>query len=819
MSTRTRFVGRARELGQLQSWLRDAAAVTIVGGAGIGKSRLAREVAARWRGVTYEVDLAHETGGEGCTARLARELELSSNASSADVGRALSQLENPLLVFDDADPVVEALAGLLAEWLESAPDLRVLTTSRERLRIRSEQTLELGPLSLDGGAQSEAALLFADRVAQVAPQAVLDETNLQSWCQWLEGIPLAIELAAARAPLLGEVGDERRLDVLTDGFRDADSRHSTLARAIEWSWSLLDETEQQLLAESSAFAGRFHVGATTRVLHRPTDGRRTMEVVRALVDKSFVRLAPDGRLELFDAVREFVSEALPEMRAKACERLDAYLASQAQHDAGGAEALREDVLAAANRVVRGESALGANASAWILVYAGKILASEGPATELAGLMQRGLELLPDAHVDLRTQLRIAWASGLRMQGSLEQAAATAEKALADEPKLLDEVRTQLLIELALSKHGQRDLEEASQLYDRALSIAPSRRTEGRLHANLGAIAHDRGELDLAEASYRKALVALGVTEDRRLIGVVRSNLALLFQERGDLVLAQETLEQALSELDEAGERYLGAIHRSNLGQLHLELEDAEQALREHELALPELRRIGDARSVVLCLARRGASYALAGQLREASRDFEDASSRAHHDPLLGAVVALHAAFEPLSRALSAEDEAERAKRVQACRTVLADVEHSDADWRLSDDARAAMRMIQTHLGRLSEHRSELPEDAITVGIESRFFRVPGGEWQDLRRQTAARRILEHLVTRHGKQAATMADLQAAAWPGERIRKDAATNRIHVALSKLRQKGLKPFLTRDDEGYRLDPTIPIHRLAQTTPPEG
>lgn len=816
MSTRTRFVGRQQQLEQLRGWLDEGAAVTIVGGAGIGKSRLAEELALGWPGLTIEVDLAHESDVEGCIARVARALELASNASSHDVSRALAERDQPLLILDDADPVVEPLAALLADWLDAAEALRVITTSRQRLRIRSERTLELGPLSLDGGASSEAAQLFADRVAQVSPNAVLDDAELGAWCAWLEGIPLAIELAAARAPLLGEVGEARRLDVLTDGFRDADSRHSTLARAIEWSWSLLDETEQRTLAEAAAFAGTFHISATAHVL---SEGRRSNQIVRALVEKSFIQLASDGRLELYDAVREFVAEALPEQRAQACERLDAYLASRAQRDAVDTDVLRDDVLAAADRVVNGDSALGANASAWVLVYAGRILASEGPASRLEGLMRRGLEQLGDAHVDLRTQLRIALAGGLRMQGDLERAAMTAEHALDHEPELLDEVRTQLLIELALSKHGQRNLEEAAELYERALAIAPSRRTEGRLHANLGAIAHDRGELDSAEASYRKALVALGVTEDRRLIGVVRSNLALLFQERGDLVLAQETFEQALEELEGAGERYLGAIHRSNLGQLHLELDDPTRALAEHELALPELRRIGDARSVVLCLARRGASQALLGELRDATSNFEEASSRADalDDGLLASVVALHAAFEPLQRAIAASDEDERARRVHACRVVLAEVEAADVDWRLSDDARAAMRILETHLGRLTSASSSPPEDGIVVGIESRFFRVPGGEWQDLRRQTAARRILDHLVSHPGK-VATMADLQAAAWPGERIRKDAATNRIHVALSKLRQKGLKEFLKRDEDGYRLDPNVPIHRLAQTSPPQ-
>ena len=173
MSTRTRFIGRAHELDQLRRWLEEGAAVTIEGGAGIGQSRLGREVAATWPGVVLEVDLSHETDSEGCAARVARALELGSTASIDDVARALAERERPLILLDDADPVVEPLASLLARWLDAADALRVITTSRQRLRIRSERTLELGPLSLDGGASSDAARLFADRVAQVSPNAVL----------------------------------------------------------------------------------------------------------------------------------------------------------------------------------------------------------------------------------------------------------------------------------------------------------------------------------------------------------------------------------------------------------------------------------------------------------------------------------------------------------------------------------------------------------------------------------------------------------------------------------------------------------------------
>ncbi len=815
----TTFVGRDDELAQVRAWLAEGRVTTIVGAAGMGKSRLADEASSGWQGEHYTLDLSHETDGEGCAALVARALGLPATASPDDVGRALAARDAPLLVLDDADRVLGPAAELIAAWQERAPETRVLITSRERLRIRSECTLELGPLSLEGGPDSEAARLFVDRAAQAWPNAQIEAEELATWCDWLEGTPLAIELAAARAPFFGEVDGQRRLDLLRGGgFRDGHERHTTLSRAIAWSWGMLDDHEQRCLAEASAFAGVFHVGATASVLSAPGDTRSALDVLRSLADKSFLRVLPDGRLKLYDAVREYAAEFCPEHAQNASGRLDAYLAAQAERDGGGIDLLRNDVIAAADRVVAKTSTLDADAGAWVVIQAGRLLLSEGPATRLHQIMEAGLQVLTGAHLELRTRLRIALASGLRMQGRLDEAEAAAALGLADEDRLPNELQALLMTEIGLARHARRNLEGAAQSYQRALSLSPSRRAEGRLHANLGAIAHDRGDLDTAESSYRDALVALGVTQDSRLLGVVRSNLGLLYQERGDLVLAQGTLEQALADLDEAGEQYLGAIHRGNLGQLFLELADPEQAATHQEAALAHLRRIGDERSTAISLSRLGAAHALLGDIAAASRELDEAASRARGlgDPLLGCVIALHQAFVPLARA-EASSDAERGQRLTECRRImLAVTANEDGSWRLSDDARSARRILEARLGALGSEDERIPDDALVVCIESRYFRLMQAEWQDLRRDTPARRILESLVENRGGM--TMADLQAAAWPGERIQKDAAKNRVHVALSRLRRRGLKAWIERVDDRYQLSSELRVHRLGRIDPPE-
>lgn len=813
------FVGRARELAQVKAWLMERRVTTIVGPAGIGKSRLADEASADWQGERYTLDLSHEVDAEGCASAVARALGLPANASAADVGRALAARPDPLLVLDDADRVLGPVAMLLGDWLIAAPDTRVLLTSRERLRIRSERTLELGPLSLEGGNESEAAQLFVERVKQAWPSTTISTEELTTWCDWLEGTPLAIELAAARAPFFGEVDGQRRLDLLRGGFRDGHERHSTLGRAIAWSWAMLDESEQRCLAEAAAFTGVFHVGATARVLSPPEGERSALDVLRSLADKSFLRVLSDGRLRLYDAVREYATEQRPEEQRAASNRLDSYLAAQAERDGAGIDLLRNDVIAAADRVVNQRSTLDTNAGAWVVIQAGRLLLSEGPASRLQAVMESGLRVLADADVELLTHLRIALAGGLRMQGRLDEAEEAASAGLADEARLPNELRAQLLTEIGLARHARRNLEGADELYARALALSPARRAEGRLHANQGAIAHDRGDLDTAEASYRDALVALGVTQDSRLLGVVRSNLGLLYQERGDLVQARETLEQALRDLDEGGEQYLGAIHRGNLGQLFLELADPEQAVHQHEVALQHLRRIGDERSSAISLCRLAAARALLGDVARASRELDEASSRARglDDPLLGAVIALHEAFIPLARA-EASEEPERGLRLIECRRAMhAVIQSEDGAWRLSDDARAARRILEARLGALGAEDLDAPTDGLAVCIESRFFRLFEEEWQDLRRDTPARRILESLVENRGGMA--LPDLQAAAWPGERIRKDAAKNRVHVALSRLRSRGLKAWIQRVDERYLLSPELAVHRLARVDPPDG
>lgn len=800
----SRFIGRAKELATLQEWLGEAQPITLVGTAGIGKSRLAEEVCARWKDETVAAGLANEQDESGCVALLGRALGLP-NAGRRAISGALADRGALLLWLDDADHAIEPLAELVVEWQAAAPELRVLVTSRQRLRLRGERTMQLEPLSLEGGADSEACALLDDRLRGHTPAVDLDMDRKMSLLRWVEGIPLAIELAAARAPLLATAHDgEGRLEVLRGGYRDAAQRHSTLERAIAWSWTLLGESEQRMLSETAAFDDSFDVHEAGAIA---TQATAIGDALQLLVERSFIRLT-GTRLRLFDAVREFAREERPEDHRHARTRLARRIANEGSADDA-------DVLGIATQVASpsGEE-LGLDRDAQVLVRlrACRVLSASGPADQILALTE-GVDRSALA-ADASARLDVARASALRVLGRFEAARelvrATVDGAGSLDPALLGE----LLLESALASHAQRDLDEAASLYERVLTLAhDDAAVQGRVRANLGAVAHDRGDLDEAERWYEQAMAALGRADQARSLGAVRANLALLQQERGDLVMAEASFARALADLEVSP--YLGAIHASNLGTLRLELNEPAAACSLHDAAIQPLRRMGDQRSTVLCLCRRAAARACADALLDAERDLEEAASRAFgsSDPLLDAVVRLHRAWLSVGRARSASGT-ERTRWLEDARKRMREAGETS----LSDDARTARRLLERALGALDgTSLSALPADALLVGIEARCLRLPNGEWSDLRRHASQRRMLEALVGLDPRARLDFGMLQEIAWPGERIRADAARNRIHVTLSKLRKRGLESILCRDDAGYFISPAVRVERVAITEPP--
>ena len=339
------FVGRERDLGDLTLLLSSVRALTLCGPGGIGKTRLALrlgwQLADDFPDGVWHVELA-AIADPGLAARLvastlgvAEEPDRPAAATLVDAlrGRQL------LLILDTCEHIVAALADLVSDLIASCPLLRVVGTSREPLRVRGETVWRVQPLSLpaqpaaaqpggplipgglDGAAAHEAVRLFADRAAAVRPGFALTHDNLAlviQICRTLDGVPLAIELAAARIRALSVEQIAARLDdrfrLLASGDRTAPPRQQTLQAAVDWSFELLTADEQILLRRLSVFAGWSLEMAEQVCADEQIPESRVLDLLAALIDKSLVtledELAGDARYRLLDTIRQYAADRL-----------------------------------------------------------------------------------------------------------------------------------------------------------------------------------------------------------------------------------------------------------------------------------------------------------------------------------------------------------------------------------------------------------------------------------------------------------------------------------------------------------------------------
>ncbi|MBP2187777.1 BTAD domain-containing putative transcriptional regulator [Nocardia goodfellowii] len=327
---RTSFVGREAELTRVTGLLADARLVTVVGSGGAGKTRLSAEVAARHpaarHGRVWFVPLASARAvGEAVLGAIGARDRRPSDDTAQGVDRIIGLLDvgEAILVLDNCEHLIEDVADLADQLLERLPDLRILATSREPLAIAGEALFPLGPLRIPGGvpdvaeiAEAPAVRLFVDRAVAARPDFVLDARTsmpVLEICRRLDGIPLALELAAAKLRSMSADQIVQRLDdrfrLLTTGSRTALPRQRTLLALVEWSWDLLDEPERVLARRLSQFPG----GATSAALEAVCSddalpAGEVVYVVGALVEKSVVEVSGDDRYRMLETIRAFAAD-------------------------------------------------------------------------------------------------------------------------------------------------------------------------------------------------------------------------------------------------------------------------------------------------------------------------------------------------------------------------------------------------------------------------------------------------------------------------------------------------------------------------------
>jgi predicted ATPase len=606
---RTTFIGRQKEVQDLMALvLAGNRLVTVTGPGGTGKTRLSREAGhallGEFAGGVWFADLTESRNIEGVAYAVAQAMgvPLTGNQSpELEVATILQSRAPSVLILDNFEQVAEIAAATVNNWVRSAPDVRFIVTSRALLGIEGEQEFELQPLPLpneSGGihniARNEAVRLFVERARVHHVGFCLTEKSAAAVariCQRLEGMPLAIELAAARTVIMQPEQIAARLDKLFDVLkstrRDLQPRQRSLAATLDWSFDLLTDVERHAFAQLSVFRGGFFLDAAERVLDLSSfpGAPKPIDIVQSLREKSLLRAMGtpyEARFAMYQLIREYAAEKWTELAGEPEQNdlfarfAEYYRAYAADWDARSAS---PDAIEALDRLDYSRSNFDA-----VLDWA----QAQG---------QTGLFAEVTAHL----------AKLLRVRGPANQRVSALARALQLAGTVDSADRARLLFLLSQAEREAGDPARARPLAEQAVAVATRVKDEALLATatfNLAGMEYDEGNVAGAQALHREVLPIFRKLGNRLNEARVLSRMALLYAELGEFDNAIENSVHAEAILREQGDLPGVAFVLSNRGTIYNRKGEHEQGLKFIEQAEQVYRELEDKRMVAMCLGNR-----------------------------------------------------------------------------------------------------------------------------------------------------------------------------------------------------------------------